>query len=328
MKRISPALALFILSPAIGELLSGSSPPLEFFNPLTFVLLAMLYGCGALLCRELVVRWRKGWFSLLLLGMAYGIYEEGIIVRSFFDPAWEDLENLAVYGRVNGVNWVWVEHLTHYHALVSIAASVALVEIIYPQRRGERWLGKRAWIACWIGLLAWLPLSAAAFVYDAPDSAIGTTWLVILGLILAARLLPKRLLPPRERSVPRPRRFWLVGFLGVFAYFFTVYWTADRGTPEFGITMLLLLALDALILALVLRWSGNGAAWDDRHRLALIAGGLSLFILTGIVLEIAGALGMSLVALVTAIGFWRLARRVRKRFALAEADTLPPLPVA
>jgi hypothetical protein len=35
-KRIPPALALFVLAPAIGELISGSAPPAEFFNPLTF----------------------------------------------------------------------------------------------------------------------------------------------------------------------------------------------------------------------------------------------------------------------------------------------------
>jgi len=47
-----PILFLFVLSPAIGELLSGSSPPLEFFNPFTFLILASLYGSGALLVRE------------------------------------------------------------------------------------------------------------------------------------------------------------------------------------------------------------------------------------------------------------------------------------
>ncbi len=152
--KIPPALALFIIAPVFGELFSGSSPLNEFINPLTFLTLALLYGCGAILCRELVVRWRKGWPSLLLLGLAYGIYEEGLLVQSFFDPTWMDLGSLAVYGRVAGVNWVWAEHLTIYHALVSIAASIAFVEILYPAQRRERWLkSRRWWWANWVGFI-------------------------------------------------------------------------------------------------------------------------------------------------------------------------------
>jgi hypothetical protein len=59
-RRISPAVVLFALAPAVGELLSGSSPPFEFFNPFTFFLLAALYGGGAILVRELVFKWRMG----------------------------------------------------------------------------------------------------------------------------------------------------------------------------------------------------------------------------------------------------------------------------
>jgi hypothetical protein len=50
---------LFFLAPAIAELLLGSSPPSEFFNPFIFLLLASLYGSGAVIVRELKVRWRR-----------------------------------------------------------------------------------------------------------------------------------------------------------------------------------------------------------------------------------------------------------------------------
>ena len=67
MGKLFPAIILFFLAPAIGELLSGSAPPVEFFNPIGFVILAALYGSGAILVRELTFRWRKGWLSLFLL---------------------------------------------------------------------------------------------------------------------------------------------------------------------------------------------------------------------------------------------------------------------
>jgi len=62
--KVSPALILFFLAPAIAELLSDSAPPSEFFNPIGFPLLASLYGSGALIVRELKV---GGLFSLLAM---------------------------------------------------------------------------------------------------------------------------------------------------------------------------------------------------------------------------------------------------------------------
>ena len=41
--RVPPALVLFLLSPVIGELLSGSSPPAEFFSIFSFLMVIPLY---------------------------------------------------------------------------------------------------------------------------------------------------------------------------------------------------------------------------------------------------------------------------------------------
>ena len=143
-KRIlPPAIVLLFLAPAIGELLSGSSPPTEFFTPFGFTILVLLYGGGAILCREIKVRWGKGAASLLLLGSAYAVLEEGIMVASFYNPAWPDLGVLGLYGRWLGVNWVWLVELTIYHAIISITIPVTLVELVYPNQQGKPWLGKR-----------------------------------------------------------------------------------------------------------------------------------------------------------------------------------------
>jgi hypothetical protein len=152
--------------------------------------------------------------SLLVLGFAYGIYEEGLMVQSFFDPAWHDLGVLAVYGRAAGVNWVWAEHLTIYHALVSIGASVALVEILYPDRRAVCWVtSRRWWVANWAGLLGICGVWVLLAKYD-PGMWRLVTVLVIVALVGVARLLPARPLPPVERRAPSPWVFWLTGFSG------------------------------------------------------------------------------------------------------------------
>src|SRR3989475_7779945 len=148
-----PLLALILLSPIIAEMLSGSSPPLKGLNPITPLLLTWLYGAGVLLMRETAVRWKTGWPSSLLLGAAYGIIEEGLAVKSFFDPGWMDLGTLAWYGRWLDVNWVWAMWLTIYHAVVSIAIPIFLTEWIWPRIRGQPLTSRRGYITA-IGLLA------------------------------------------------------------------------------------------------------------------------------------------------------------------------------
>jgi len=41
--------------------------------------------------------------SLFLLKAAYGVIEEGFIVKSLFAPAWPDLGVLGVFGRWMGI---------------------------------------------------------------------------------------------------------------------------------------------------------------------------------------------------------------------------------
>jgi hypothetical protein len=135
MQRYLPAIVLFLLAPVCGELLSSSAPPLEFFNPLTFATLCLLYGGGAVLVRELAFRWRKGWVSILILGAAYGVIEEGLMVKSFFDPNWMDIGILGSYGRWLGVNWVWTVELTIYHAVISIGIPILITTLLFPERK-------------------------------------------------------------------------------------------------------------------------------------------------------------------------------------------------
>ena len=146
----SPAAVLFLLSPAVGELLSSSSPLPGFI--VAWLPLAVLYGCGALLIREARVRLLLGWPAVFLLGAAYGIVEEGIVVRSFFDPEWVDLGLLAEYGRTGGVNWTWSHLLTLFHSAMSIALPIAAVELWFADRSTEPWLGRRGLLWCGAGI--------------------------------------------------------------------------------------------------------------------------------------------------------------------------------
>lgn len=102
----------------------------------------MLYGTGAVVIREIARRWKKEGVSILLMGMAYGVFEEGIMARSFFDPGWQDLGQLAFYGRWIGVNWIWSIALTIFHAVVSISIPIVITELLYPKKKDTLWLSK------------------------------------------------------------------------------------------------------------------------------------------------------------------------------------------
>jgi hypothetical protein len=80
------------------------------------------------------------------MGMAYGIYEEGIMVRSFFDQNWMDLGELAHYGRWIGINWIWAIALTIFHSAVSISLPILLTNLLFPKHKEEAWLSKKAFI--------------------------------------------------------------------------------------------------------------------------------------------------------------------------------------
>ncbi|MCW4033111.1 MAG: hypothetical protein NWF08_06930 [Candidatus Bathyarchaeota archaeon] len=142
-KRIKIILILSLLSPFIGEMVSGSSPPLEFFNPVVFLILWGLYGGGVIIVRELWVKWGRGYSRLMLLGLVYGIIEEGLAVKSFFDPEWQDLGKLAVYGRFLGVNFVWSVWLSIFHAVFSITIPILLIQTLYSDYKNKKLISNK-----------------------------------------------------------------------------------------------------------------------------------------------------------------------------------------
>src|SRR3954468_19072547 len=83
IKKALPAACLFVMSPLIAEFLPGNMP-LNMLGALS--VLAPMYGGGALLIRESVRRSHRGWPSIFILALSYGVLEEGIIMQSLFNP--------------------------------------------------------------------------------------------------------------------------------------------------------------------------------------------------------------------------------------------------
>lgn len=98
----APLWTLLLLSPFIGEVLSGSTRTSILF---VFIPEVMVWGVGAVLCRELVRRWRAGGTSLLLLGLSLSIAEEFIIQQTSLAPL-PFPGSHPDYGRMWGMNLV------------------------------------------------------------------------------------------------------------------------------------------------------------------------------------------------------------------------------
>jgi hypothetical protein len=316
---IPPAVALFFLAPLVGELLSGSAPPIEYFSFPGFVILHLLYGGGAVFAREIKVRWRKGVGSLILLGCAYGVIEEGVMVASFFNPGWVDLGNLSVYGRWMDVNWVWVVGLTIYHALVSITAPALLVELAYPDHRGKPWLGGR-WLAL-VGLLFTSDVAIGSVLfgqllsYTMPVTHLLGTLLVIALFIIAARWLPTNLLRRGEKPMASPRRLFSATFLGTILCGLSFYALPNiPPTPPIAVMLATILVTTLTIRHL------SQFKWREAlpvHVIAVAVGALAIFVPFSVFSEfdanrVDNTNGMSIVGLLFTLWLLKLYGRVRK----------------
>jgi len=316
LSKPSPALALFLLSPVIGELLSGSAPPLEFFNPLGFVLIVSLYGSGAIIVRELKIRWKKGIGSLLLLGSAYGILEEGLLVCSFFNPNWPDLGQLALYGRWLGINWVWATMLTIYHAIYSIAIPVVLVELAYPRRRHERWVSNRTFktlltlLASVMALGFVLFASLSNYSPPLPQYLITAMTMTLVGYV--AYKFPAERESRSEKPLLSLFRIWIIGASGTFAFFFG-FWLIPSLTPLWPIGMFFGPALVLLYAKVLKRYEWKGS--NRKYCFALVSGALTFFIVFAPLHELDATrtdnpAGMSFIGLAFLVGLVLLGRRI------------------
>ncbi|HEY3972767.1 MAG TPA: hypothetical protein VGM18_07170 [Candidatus Sulfotelmatobacter sp.] len=299
-QRVGPIVALLLLAPIISEVLYGATRLSVIFILVPEIL---TWGCGALLIRECVRRWNKGWPSMLAMGLALAVAEEWVIQQTSIAP----LVGLAQreYGRVWGVNWVYFLWALGYESVWVVLVPVQLTELLFPGRRGLAWLRTRGFvIACVIfvlgALMAWYGWTQRARVmifhmppYHPPTSYIVAAVGVIFLLILSAYALPGQsaVAPLSSRTAPPPATVgWTATALGSpWAAFVVVGFGALPAVP-FGLSFALGLAWCILTLFLIRRWT-SGTGWDDPHRFAVVFGGVLGCMVGGfVVFKVAGAL--------------------------------------
>ena len=79
-----------------------------------------LYGCGALVCREVVHRFGLGVAGLVLLGVAYAVWEEALVDRYWFFPRFWAESGVGDYSVWWHTNVLLALHLSVFHAAISL----------------------------------------------------------------------------------------------------------------------------------------------------------------------------------------------------------------
>lgn len=309
--HVLPLVLLLIFATVFPEVLSGSTPaPVFATHPLGVLLLAGLYGCGAVLVWEAVARWRKGWLAVLPLGLAYGIAEEGIGTKVFTDAHQQFVITglPGAYGRWAGIEWVPTVGVGIFHAVVSIGLELLLVALIFPSLQGRSIVSRRALVAIALAFAATVTLM---FLTNDPG-AIPSVWpsIAFLGavavvFVVLGRRLPDGFLASWMRSplpTARPRTFvlaafaWLLSFLAVFTIGgHLVPWPAV-------VIAYFLLAAAALFYLLTTR-----AGWrENRAQQVGFVGGLAAgFVAWDVFLELRGDVGvLAFTGVLVAIVVW------------------------
>lgn len=311
------ALALVVWAPMAGELLTTATPPAMFFIPWVFALYAGLYGLGALLIREASVKLNLSWPAILLLGAAYGVLEEGLCAKSFFDPHWRAIGPLGAHGRWLGVNWIWSAGLTAFHATYSIALSIAAVHVLMPKASRRPWLGRFS-TALVVVLFAFV---TAVFLSKGNEKYVITGSERMWCLVLICALVSTALLWPRRAEVSRPpslagwRSMFGCGFLSALSFIVILYFVPLAGGPAWLTAVLLVAQFVAAGLWLRSALDGGARNFSRSHLFGLLAGVYGFFILQAPLQELNPsrpdpAPGLSLVALGLGIGLAVVGRAV------------------
>ncbi len=279
--RRHPIVALLLLTPGIPEYLSASSPlNLLFVHPAVFGLFfaanAAMYLPGALLIREAQIRWHQGGGTVICLGAAYAVAEEGIGLSTMFDPRAMVVGSLGSYGHYLGVNWVWIPGVMMFHIVFSISIPILLFGSAFPEYRGRSLVTRRG-LAVALGVLA-LDLALLLLFVDVGlrffmgPVLLAAALLALTGLVLLARRLPHDLLARVPTGRPaHPARLALLGAFLLPSTFLLEGLSIRWGIPP-AAAVLAELALFAVMLGAALRW--GVLASPDRPRLAFIAGAL------------------------------------------------------
>ena len=212
MKLLGRYLALAFLSAVTAEFLLGDqwlggSVPSASTQIGELLLYAAFYGSAAILIREVARRGGRGWPTILLLALAFGVLEEGIVDQSLFNPSFAG-EHLLRFGFIPalGIGGPWTIFVLSLHVIWSIGAPIAIAEGLFPNPLPGRIAREPQTQAGWlrvpvivvagilflVGAFAIFTFTASSEHFMASMAQLTVSAVVAIAIVVVALLLPKR----------------------------------------------------------------------------------------------------------------------------------------
>jgi hypothetical protein len=278
--RWLPVLGLAVLAPVCAEYLWGYDDSTGHPGTLVgnLIIFTPLYGCPALLIREVARRRGLGWPGIVLLAAAFGVIEAGLVDQSMFSrdyrdiPYWSDIAD-PTYVAPIGLSVFLAVTFVSNHVIASIAGPIALVEALAGARGREPWLGRPMIVVATL-----LYVGASALVYAdmlSTEGGIASAGQLIgagvaaVVLVAGGLLMGRRTPTQRAGATPSP---WLVA---------SVTFVVALGTQLLPPSPL---GTDALLLiyaagAAAIWWLSGRPGWGRAHAAAVAVGALTAFAL-------------------------------------------------
>ena len=283
---IAPVLGLFFLAPLTAEYLIGYLSMTFAEMHMGLLLLAPLYGGAAIIIRESARRTGRGWPTIILLSLAFAVFQAGLIDHSLFDPSyqvtdsWYDMPN-PTYIPALGISYLDALYFILGHVIWSISAPIAIIETFVSRSRTVPWLDNLGLAIISIeyilasSILCWgIAIDDQFFPSTLQMAGTAIVVMALIALAFSVRL--------EERSIVARRlpKAWVVGtaafmllslpniietaceMLGI-PSMFMIDW------PGFIINILTV----GLLAALTWRWS-QSRDWSASHTLSLAGGAL------------------------------------------------------
>jgi hypothetical protein len=189
-------LSLAVASAVTAEFLLGDQYLNGFTPPATqlieLLIYVLFYGCAAVIIREIARRLGRGWPTIVLLALGFGVIEEGVLTQSLFNPGYAHA-HLLVFGHLPflGTAGPWLVFVLTLHVIWSIGSPTAIIERAY---------GEKPWLCAWALIIpAVLFLVGAFAIRSFSASNFGESGLQFLAALVAAvALIVVALLVPRR----------------------------------------------------------------------------------------------------------------------------------
>jgi hypothetical protein len=312
-RKIAPALVLFFLSPFVAEFLLGN---ISISAISLLFILAPMYGGGAIVIREVARRFNRGWPTIILLALAYGLIEEGILIQTLFNRHYLGLSLLdEAFMPALGIGGWWTPFVLTLHTVWSIAVPIAVTEGIFSQRRETPWLGKIALtIFSVVFVIGCMMVFGATHRQDHFQAAPAQLLSVVALIVVLVALAFSRRKNPRNASGNAPSPI----VIGLFTFLLGLGFMTAHGIIHGWAIVATYLALYLIAIIALSFWSRQ-ATWTPLHTLAAGGGAMLTYAVTAFPQQpVIGAkgtvdlIGNSIFAAIAVLLLWAAIRAQRR----------------